>query len=98
MSSLPPNEVLTLPTKNRKASKYSRKGYEENGTAHVTGCARSEGYYKIAMRDKVKYLPHHKENLFATHTDSSTKSHQKTQVMVVCLGSTLIFNRVISKS
>lgn len=26
----------------------------------MTGCARSEGYYKIDMRDKVKYLPHHK--------------------------------------
>ena len=28
---------------------------------HVTGCARSEGYYKIDMRDKVKYLPHHRD-------------------------------------
>ncbi len=27
---------------------------------HVTGCARSEGYYKIDMREKVKYLPHHR--------------------------------------
>lgn len=26
----------------------------------MTGCARSEGYYKIDMRDKVKYLPHHR--------------------------------------
>ena len=27
---------------------------------HMTGCARSEGYYKITMREKVKYLPHHR--------------------------------------
>ena len=26
----------------------------------MTGCARSEGYYKIDMREKVKYLPHHR--------------------------------------
>ena len=25
---------------------------------HPTGCARSEGYYKIDPRDKTKYLPH----------------------------------------
>lgn len=23
---------------------------------HVTGCARSEGYYKIDKKDKIKYL------------------------------------------
>lgn len=23
---------------------------------HVTGCARSEGYYKIDKKDKMKYL------------------------------------------
>lgn len=32
---------------------------QDNVDDHVTGCARSEGYYKIDMRDKVKYLPHH---------------------------------------
>ena len=25
---------------------------------HPTGCARSEGYYKIDARDKTRYLPH----------------------------------------
>lgn len=30
---------------------------------HSTGCARSEGYYKIDARDKVKYLPHHRRKL-----------------------------------
>jgi histone-lysine N-methyltransferase SETD1 len=30
---------------------------------HATGCARSEGYYKIDARDKVKYLPHHRRKL-----------------------------------
>ncbi len=25
---------------------------------HPTGCARTEGYYKIDPRDKTKYLPH----------------------------------------
>ncbi len=27
---------------------------------HVTGSARSEGYYKIDMREKIKYLLHHR--------------------------------------
>jgi len=52
-------------------------------SAHQTGCARAEGYYKIDMRDKVKYLPHHKDSNFATRTDASTKSSQKIQVRIV---------------
>lgn len=55
------------PTKRRRVSKYSRP--EED---HVTGCARSEGYYKIDMRDKKKYLPHHR--LKDTTTTSTTQS------------------------
>lgn len=30
---------------------------------HATGSARSEGYYKIDAREKVKYLPHHRMRL-----------------------------------
>lgn len=26
---------------------------------HESGCARAQGYYKIDMREKKKYLPHH---------------------------------------
>ena len=55
-SALPPS--APPPTvKKRRVSKYSTSRSEED---HVTGCARSEGYYKIDMRDKVKYLPHHR--------------------------------------
>ena len=72
-------------------SKFSRKGYDESGaSAHLTGCARSEGYYKIDMRDKVKYLPHHKDSMLVAHTDASTKSSQKTQVRIVGKGSPVI--------
>ena len=35
----------------------------------MTGCARSEGYYKIDMRDKVKYLPHHRLKNSSTSTE-----------------------------
>ena len=76
--SLPLNDVPQA--KKRRVSKYSRKGYEEDGPVHATGCARSEGYYKIDMRDKIKYLPHHKDSMFVTHTDATTASKQKTQV------------------
>lgn len=37
-----------------------RRGWEEEEGEHMTGCARSEGYYKIDMRKKKKYLPHHR--------------------------------------
>ena len=42
----------------------------------MTGCARSEGYYKIDMRDKVKYLPHHK-------LKNSTGTEQKKSVSLM---------------
>lgn len=33
-----------------------RKKWEDGMRDHMTGCARSEGYYKIDKKDKVKYL------------------------------------------
>lgn len=45
------------PTKRRRVAYHQE---EEGEGDHVTGCARSEGYYKIDARDKVKYLPHHR--------------------------------------
>ncbi len=53
------------PTKRRRV---------ERGGDHLTGCARSEGYYKIDAREKVKYLPHHKlKDLDLTSTGSTKK-------------------------
>ncbi|XP_039627834.1 histone-lysine N-methyltransferase SETD1B-like [Polypterus senegalus] len=42
----PPTNVSTIRKKKR----------EDGMREHVTGCARSEGYYKIDKKDKVKYL------------------------------------------
>lgn len=33
-----------------------RKRKDDGMRDHVTGCARSEGYYKIDKKDKLKYL------------------------------------------
>ena len=52
-SSLPPS----APPPKRRRVTAARDIVDD----HVTGCARSEGYYKIDMRDKVKYLPHHRD-------------------------------------
>ena len=46
---------------------------------HVTGSARSEGYYKIDMRDKVKYLPHHRDR-----PKDASQPKQKVRI-VTCL-------------
>uniref|UniRef100_A0A671KVT3 Histone-lysine N-methyltransferase SETD1B-A-like n=1 Tax=Sinocyclocheilus anshuiensis TaxID=1608454 RepID=A0A671KVT3_9TELE len=35
---------------------YNKKRKEDGIRDHVTGCARSEGYYKIDKKDKMKYL------------------------------------------
>ena len=42
----------------------------------MTGCARSEGYYKIDMREKVKYLPHHR----LKNTSATTPTELKKNV------------------
>lgn len=33
-----------------------RKRRDDGMRDHMTGCARSEGYYKIDKKDKIKYL------------------------------------------
>lgn len=38
------------------ASVVKKKRKEDGIRDHVTGCARSEGYYKIDKKDKMKYL------------------------------------------
>lgn len=37
-------------------SGLKKKRKEDGIRDHVTGCARSEGYYKIDKKDKMKYL------------------------------------------
>ncbi|XP_046717177.1 histone-lysine N-methyltransferase SETD1B-A [Silurus meridionalis] len=45
----PPTSSVSLP-----GSKKKRR--DDGMRDHVTGCARSEGYYKIDKKDKIKYL------------------------------------------
>ncbi len=68
---LPPS--LPPPTKRRRVSKSKYSVQEED---HMTGCARSEGYYKIDMREKVKYLPHHR--LKSTSSTTAVPEPRKT--------------------
>lgn len=49
VSSLTP----TAPTNNPRIKKKRR---DDGMRDHMTGCARSEGYYKIDKKDKIKYL------------------------------------------
>ncbi|XP_056593158.1 histone-lysine N-methyltransferase SETD1B-A isoform X2 [Triplophysa dalaica] len=44
------------PTNMGIVSGAKRKRKEDGMRDHVTGCARSEGYYKISKKDKMKYL------------------------------------------
>lgn len=44
------------PTNMGIASAAKRKRKDDGMRDHVTGCARSEGYYKIDKKDKLKYL------------------------------------------
>ncbi|XP_073770225.1 histone-lysine N-methyltransferase SETD1B-A isoform X8 [Danio rerio] len=44
------------PTNMGSATGVKKKRKEDGIRDHVTGCARSEGYYKIDKKDKMKYL------------------------------------------
>lgn len=44
------------PTNMGSTSGLKKKRKEDGIRDHVTGCARSEGYYKIDKKDKMKYL------------------------------------------
>lgn len=44
---------FTAPTNNPRVKKKRR---DDGMRDHMTGCARSEGYYKIDKKDKIKYL------------------------------------------
>lgn len=52
-----------------------KKKREDGMREHVTGCARSEGYYKIDKKDKLKYL--HSSRAFAEEppADTQVRSH-----------------------
>lgn len=43
---------------------------------HVTGCARSEGYYKIDKKDKLKYL--NNSRAFAEEPPADTQVRSPT--------------------
>ena len=45
---------------------------------HITGSARSEGYYKIDMKDKAKYVEYMKRQL---HSQSQTSASKDDKVM-----------------
>uniref|UniRef100_A0A4W5N3T6 SET domain containing 1B, histone lysine methyltransferase a n=1 Tax=Hucho hucho TaxID=62062 RepID=A0A4W5N3T6_9TELE len=59
-----PHILLLLAVTNITAS-YSvkRKRRDDGMRDHMTGCARSEGYYKIDKKDKIKYLNSNKHLL-----------------------------------
>ena len=83
---LPPS--LPPPPKKRRTSKSKYSVQEED---HLTGCARSEGYYKIDMREKVKYLPHHRlKNTSATSTPGELKKTVSHPVMANLSGSLVL--------
>lgn len=44
------------PTSSGSLPGGKKKRREDGMRDHVTGCARSEGYYKIDKKDKLKYL------------------------------------------
>ncbi|XP_063066868.1 histone-lysine N-methyltransferase SETD1B-A isoform X2 [Engraulis encrasicolus] len=52
------NDTLWVhhPPTNLNVPGVKRKRRDEGSSDHVTGCARSEGYYKIDKKDKLKYL------------------------------------------
>nr|XP_023658666.1 histone-lysine N-methyltransferase SETD1B isoform X1 [Paramormyrops kingsleyae] len=50
------NDTLWVPHPPTSIPLVKRKKWEDGMRDHMTGCARSEGYYKIDKKDKVKYL------------------------------------------
>lgn len=48
--------ALPAPTSSGSLPGGKKKRREDGMRDHVTGCARSEGYYKIDKKDKLKYL------------------------------------------
>uniref|UniRef100_A0A4W3HCT6 COMPASS complex Set1 subunit N-SET domain-containing protein n=1 Tax=Callorhinchus milii TaxID=7868 RepID=A0A4W3HCT6_CALMI len=50
------NDTLWVHHPCTNVPKVKRKKKEDGLREHVTGCARSEGYYKISKKDKAKYL------------------------------------------
>lgn len=44
----------------------SRKRKRDDWKVHATGCARTEGYYKIAPQEKAKYKYHHARSITTT--------------------------------
>lgn len=54
--------------------KKRRRGDDHEMKQHVTGCARTEGYYKIDSKDKAHYKYHHLRGTVAgSHLDHSAK-------------------------
>ena len=46
-----------MPPTAQATSKLRRKQKTEHGVrVHVTGCARAEGFYRIDLKEKAKYL------------------------------------------
>lgn len=65
------------PPTSQVASKLRRKQKPEHGVrVHVTGCARTEGYYRIDIKEKAKYLQAQRRQLQCQAI--VTKQEQKT--------------------
>ncbi|KAJ8414792.1 hypothetical protein AAFF_G00023150 [Aldrovandia affinis] len=48
--------AVTVPASECSIATVKRKKRDDGMRDHMTGCARSEGYYKIDKKDKIKYL------------------------------------------
>ncbi|XP_078363244.1 uncharacterized protein LOC144647329 isoform X3 [Oculina patagonica] len=69
----------THPPTAQPVTKFRRKQKTEHGVrVHVTGCARTEGYYKIDINEKAKYLQAQRRQLQCQA--NVTAEEQKTDV------------------
>lgn len=59
------------------ASVVKKKRKEDGLRDHVTGCARSEGYYKIDNKDKMKYLNSSRLQSEESDVDTQVSSSDK---------------------
>lgn len=52
-----------------------KKKRDDGMREHVTGCARSEGYYKIDKKDKLKYLNNSRAFAEEPPADTQVRTH-----------------------
>lgn len=58
--------LIPPPSKKRKK--------EDDLRRHASGCARTEGYYKLDIRDKLRFKYHHSKSISESNIDDEVKS------------------------